>query len=146
MNEADDPSRLSSQAPDAERAVAGSATLRVALERLRLGLFAVLHDAAGLEQHALRDLAPCRRAPQQELEVHAEVLVLLADGVLHHRDRLGILLDRDPLLVPADGLGFLGQRRAQTREGPRGCRELVGGLVILVKTHPLSLVTVALPL
>ncbi len=59
-------------------------------QRLRLGLLAVLDDVAGLEQDPLRDLAPRRRAPQQELEVHAEVLELLALGVAHHRERLRV--------------------------------------------------------
>ena len=40
----------------------------------------------GLEEDPLRDLAPARRAPQQELEVHAEVLELLALRVAHDRD------------------------------------------------------------
>ena len=33
--------------------------------------------------------------------------------------RVAVRLDRQPLLVPADRLGLLGQRRAQAREGPR---------------------------
>ena len=89
------------------------------LERLRLRLLAVLDDVTGLEQDPLRDLAPRRRAAQQELEIHREVLELLALGVLHHRDRLGVGLDRQALLIPADRLGLLGQRRAQARERPR---------------------------
>jgi hypothetical protein len=41
-------------------------------------LLPVLDDVPLLEQDPLRDLAPERRAPQQELEVHGEVLELLA--------------------------------------------------------------------
>jgi hypothetical protein len=65
-----------------------------------------------LKQDPARDLSPQRRAAQQKLEVHAEVLELLALGVLHDRQRVWIGLDRKTLLVPADGFGLLGQRRA----------------------------------
>ena len=50
-------------------------------------------------------------APQQELQIHGEVLELLALGVAHDRPRLAIGLDRNPLLVPTDRLRLLGQRR-----------------------------------
>ncbi len=113
-----------------------------ALEGLGLCLLAVLHDVPGLEEDALGDLAPGRGAPQQELEVHAEVLELLALRVAHHRERLGIGLDGDPLLIPADRLGFLGQRGAQPRERPHRGRQLVGRLVVLVETHQISFVRV----
>ena len=86
-----------------------------------------------------RDLAPARRPPQQELEIHAEVLELLALRVVHDRGGLGVGLDREPLLVPADRLGLLGQRRAEARERSRRRRELVGWLVVLVESHRTSL-------
>ena len=100
---------------------------------LLLGLLAVLDDVALLEQDALGDLAPERRAAQQELEVHAEVLELLALRVAHDRPRLAVGLDREALLVPADRLGLLGQRGAQARERPRLGRQLLGRLVVLVE-------------
>ena len=83
----------------------------------------------------LRDLAPQRRPPQQELEVHAEVLELLALGVAHDRPRLAVGLDGEALLVPADRLGLLGQRRAQARERARLLGQLLGRLVVLVEAH-----------
>src|SRR3954451_1932845 len=87
---------------DAQRRAAGQrlAAVRGALDRALLGLLAVLDDVAALEQDPLGDLAPQRRAPQQELEIHGEVLELLALRVAHHRDGVPILLDRDALLVP----------------------------------------------
>src|SRR3954471_7708993 len=89
---------------------------RRAPPRLDLGLLgrlAVLDDVTVLEQDPLRDLAPQGRAPQQELQVHAEVLELLALGVGHDRARLAVGLEGEALLVPADRLGFLGQRSAE---------------------------------
>jgi hypothetical protein len=53
-----------------------------ALDGLLLGLLAVLDDVTVLEQDPHGDLAPERRTAQQELEVHAEVLELLAPA--HH--------------------------------------------------------------
>ena len=100
-----------------------------------LGGLAVLDDVAGLKQHARGDLAPLRRAPQEELEIHAEVLVLLADGVGHHGFGLRIALDRQALLVPADRLRLLGQRSAQPRERTRLLGKLVRRLVVLVESH-----------
>ena len=67
----------------------GAAIGPAAFDRLGLGLLAVLDDVTGLEEHALGDLAPDRRAAQEKLEVHAEVLELLALGVAHDRLRLG---------------------------------------------------------
>src|SRR4051812_5804241 len=61
---------------DAERSVT-RLPAGAALEGLLLGLLTVLDDVARLEQDALRDLAPRRRPAQKELQVHAEVLVLL---------------------------------------------------------------------
>src|SRR3954468_15460367 len=77
------------------------------LPRLLLGLFAARDDVTALEQDALGDLPPQRLAAQQVLEIHGEVLELLALRVLHHGDGLAVGLDRDPLLVPADRLGLL---------------------------------------
>src|SRR5205809_5910816 len=90
-----------------------------ALECFCLCLLAVFHDVSGLEENALGDLAPWRRAPQQELEIHAEVLELLALSIPHDCQRLGVGLDRDALLIPTDGFGLLGKRGAETRERPR---------------------------
>ena len=98
----------------------------------------MLDDVARLEQHALGDLAPDRRAAQEKLEIHAEVLELLALGVAHDRLRLGVCFDREALLVPADRLGLLGQRGAQPRERPRTRRQLLRWLVVLVETHRTS--------
>src|SRR5205823_14505508 len=109
------------------------------LEGPGLPLLAVPDEIAGLEQDASGDPPPRRRPPQQELEVHAEVLDLLALGVAHDRDRLGIGLQRDPLLIPANRLGLLGERGTQPREGPRRGRQLLGWLVVLVETHRISL-------
>ena len=95
----------------------------------------MLDDVALLEEDSLGDLPPQRRAAQQELEVHAEVLELLALRVAHDRPRLAVGLDGDALLVPADRLGLLGQRRAQPGEGAGLAGELLGRLVVLVETH-----------
>jgi len=102
---------------------------------LLLGLLAVLDDVAGLEENAFGDLSPDRRTPQEKLEVHAEVLELLALRVAHDGPRVGVGLDRQSLLVPADRLGLLGQRRAQPGERPGLRRQLVGRLVVLVEAH-----------
>ena len=91
---------------------------RLVLGRLLLGLLTVLDDVALLEEDSLRDLAPKRRAAQQEFEVHTEVLELLALGVAHDRPSLAVWLDGHPLLVPADRLRLLGQRGAKPGEGP----------------------------
>ena len=103
------------------RRITGRRLVRLGLGGLLLRLFPVLDDVALLEQDPLGDLPPHRRAPQQELEVHAEVLELLALGVAHDRPRIGVGLDAEPLLVPADGLGLLGERGAEAGERPR-CR------------------------
>ena len=71
---------------DAERAVvrarrAAAVALGVVLAGGGLGRLAVLDDVAVLEEDPARDRPPLRRAPQQELQVHREVLVLLADRV-----------------------------------------------------------------
>ena len=95
----------------------------------------MLDDVALLEEDPLGDLAPQRRAAQQELEVHAEVLELLALGVAHDRPRLAIWLDGHPLLVPADRLRLLGQRGAEPGEGPGLVRKLRSRLVVLVESH-----------
>ena len=106
-----------------------------ALDRLGLRLLAVLDDVARFEQHALRDLTPDRSAAQEELEIHAEVLELLALGVPHDRLRLRVFFHRQTLLVPADRFGLLRQRGAQARERPRTRRQLLGWLVVLVEAH-----------
>ena len=58
--------------------------------------------------------------------------------VAHDRARLRVGLDREALLVPADRLGLLGQRRAQAGERARLRRQLVRRLVVLVESHRLS--------
>src|SRR6185436_8833471 len=98
-----------------------------------LGLFSVLDDVSLLEQDPGGDLAPQRGSPEKELEVHREVLELLALRVAHDRARLAVSFDRKTLLVPADRLRLLGQRRAQARERASGVRQLVGRLVILIE-------------
>src|SRR5439155_23911145 len=55
---------------------------------LLLGLLAVLDDVAGLEARVLAGEAPLRLAPQQELEIHREVLEFFLLRVLHDRARL----------------------------------------------------------
>ena len=89
--------------------------------------------APGPEKHAFCDRPPLRPPAEQELEIHREVLVLLVPRVLDDRASLGVLLDREPLLVPVDRLGLLGQRREHP--GERACllRELLGRLVVLVE-------------
>ena len=94
-----------------------------------------LDDVAFGEQDRLQCDAPLRRSAQQELEVHAEVLELLGLSVLHDRLRLSVGLERDPLLVPADRLGLLGQRRDHPSERPRLGAQLLGRLVVLVEAH-----------
>ena len=122
---------MPSDALPVERRAAGGR----ALDSLFLGLLAVLDDVALLEQDPACDLAPERRAAQEEFEIHAEVLELLSLRVAHDRKRLAVGLDGESLLVPADRLGLLGQRGAQPREGPRLGRQLIRWLVILVGTH-----------
>jgi ketosteroid isomerase-like protein len=95
----------------------------------------VLDDVALLEEDPAGDLTPQRRAPQQELEIHGEVLELLALCVAHDGLRLAIGLDRQALLIPAERFGLLGKRRAETGEGSGLVRELVGRLVVLVEAH-----------
>jgi len=106
---------------------------------LLLGLLAVLDDVALLKEDSLGDLPPQRRAAEQELEVHAEMLELLALGVAHDCAGLAVGLDGHSLLVPADRLGLLGQRCAEAGEGPGLVGKLCGGLVVLVESHALIL-------
>src|SRR3954454_9051948 len=100
-----------------------------------LRLLAALDDVALAEENRLQRDAPLRRSPQQELEVHAEVLELLGLGVLHDRPGLRVGLERHPLLVPADRLGLLGERRDHAGERPRLGAQLLGGLVVLLESH-----------
>ena len=80
------------QASDAERASGGRAAaqpgLVLAIAGAGLGGLAVLDDVALHEEHSPGDLTPAGRAPQQELEIHGEMLELLALGVGHDRARL----------------------------------------------------------
>src|SRR5919112_506916 len=110
---------------------ASVSSLGILIARL-LRLVAELHDVARREQDALEHLAPLRLLAQEELEVHPEVLHLLVLRVLHVRARLTVLLDREPLLVPADRLCFLHQRRDHAGEGARFRGKLFGRFVILV--------------
>jgi hypothetical protein len=98
----------------------------------------MLDDISVPEQDAPGDASPRRRAPQQKLEVHAEVLELLALGVAHDRAGLRVALERQPLLVPPDCLRLLGQRSAQPRERSRLPGQLLGWLVVLVESHRIS--------
>src|SRR5215213_8759605 len=70
-----------------------------------LGGFAARDDVAVPEEDPLRDLAPEWRAPQQELQVHAEVLELLALRIGHDRARFAVGLEGEALLIPPDRLG-----------------------------------------
>src|SRR6187551_411872 len=79
---------------------------------LFLGFLAVFDDIARLEEDALQHSGPLRLAAAEGLEVHREVLELLALRVLHDRPGVGILLDIQALLVPADRLRLLDQRGA----------------------------------
>src|SRR3954469_10211587 len=54
------------------------------------GLLALFDDVAVGEQHLLHRRLPLRRAAEQELEVHSEVLELLLLRVLH--DRAGLVV------------------------------------------------------
>src|SRR5207302_7543055 len=103
-------------AADAQRARRPRAWARLvrlaARGRLGLGLLSVLDDVTRLKEDTLRDLPPARRAAQQKLEIHAEVLELLALGVPHDRERLAVALDRQALLIPADRVSLLGERGA----------------------------------
>src|SRR5215813_8404358 len=92
-------------------------------------------DVALLEEHARGDLTPAGNPSQEELEVHREVLELLALGVVHDRPRVGVGLDRKALLVPADRLALLFERGAEAGEGPRLGRQLLRRLVVLVESH-----------
>src|SRR5205823_2431971 len=117
----DGSSRPPPEVADAQRArrVARRRDVRLGSRGLLLGLLAVLDDVSLLEEDPLGDLAPQRRPSQQELEVHAEVLVLLADGVVHDRPRLRVGLDSQTLLIPADRVRLLRERRAQPCERAR---------------------------
>src|ERR1700722_3615721 len=95
----------------------------------------MLDDVAILEEHSLGNLSPLRLAAEKELEVHAEVLELLADGICHHAPRFRIALDRQALLIPADRFRLLCQRRAKPCERARLLRELLRRLVVLVEAH-----------
>src|ERR1700709_508598 len=95
----------------------------------------MLDDVALAEEHPLRDLTPARNLAQEELEVHREVLELLPLSVFHDRPRVGVGLDREALLVPADRLALLFERGAETGERPRLGRQLLRRLMILVESH-----------
>ena len=103
--------------------------------RRLFALLAALHDVAVGEEDGLERLPPLGLFAQEELEVHAEVLHLLLLRVLHDRLRGLVLLQRDALLVPADGFRFLGEGRDHACERAGGGRELLGRLVILVESH-----------
>src|SRR5205085_1640058 len=74
-----------------------------------LRFFAALDDVSFSEEDRLQRDPPVRRSPDQELEVHAEVLELLALGVGHDRLRLRVALECHSLLVPSDRLRLFGQ-------------------------------------
>src|SRR5262249_49569725 len=83
----------------------------------------------------MRDLAPDGGSAKKELEVHAEVLELLALSVAHDVPGARVRLHREALLVPSDRFGLLCQRGAKASESSGALRELVGRLVVLVKAH-----------
>ena len=104
--------------------------------RLLLGLLAVLDDVAVLEQDALRRsraTAGVRRSRNSRSMQKCLNSSPCASRMI--AARLAVGLDGEALLVPADRLGLLGQRRAQARERPRLGRQLVGRLVVLVGRH-----------
>src|SRR5256885_16693685 len=105
-----------------------------------LRLFAGLDDVALGEEDLLQGDPPVRRPADQELEVHPEVLELLALRVRHDRLRLGIGLECHPLLVPADRLRLFGHRRDHPGErAPLGA-QFFCRFVVLVETHLASLI------
>src|SRR5205085_6018736 len=122
--------RLQACAPDAYR--------RLAILRV-FRAFAAGDDVAIREEDGLQRDTPVRCSPQQKFEAHPEVLEFLALRVEHDRPRARISFERDPLLVPADRLGFLCQRSNHSREGSRLRVEFGGRLVVLVESHNLSL-------
>jgi hypothetical protein len=95
----------------------------------------VLDDVAGLEENPFERDAPLRALPDQELEIHPEMLELLLLCVLHDRPCVGIRLEGDALLVPADCLGLLGQGGDHPCERPRLGTQLGSGLVVLLESH-----------
>src|SRR5689334_17665142 len=127
------------EAADAERLASdqGCSLRCLLLGRLLLGFLAVLDDVSLGEEDALRDLAPQGGMPEKELEVHREVLELLALRVAHDRPGLAVGLYGEPLLVPADRLRLLLERCAEAGEGPGFCRQLIRRLVVLVGRHSL---------
>jgi uncharacterized membrane protein YeaQ/YmgE (transglycosylase-associated protein family) len=72
---------------------------------------------------------------RQKLQRHREVLEFLLLRVLHDGARLRVSFDRESLLVPADGLGLLLQRRSEAREGSNLGAQVFRRLVILVCWH-----------
>src|ERR1700736_3415134 len=75
-----------------------------------LGLFPVLDNVARLKKNILQDRAPVGLLSQQELEIHAEVLELLLLRVLHDGSGGLVLLNRNALLIPVNGLGLFDHR------------------------------------
>src|SRR6185437_14110409 len=63
------------------------------------------------------------------------MLELLLLRVLHDGLGLAILLEADPLLVPADRFSFLGERHNHPRERSGLLRKLTRRLVILLESH-----------
>ncbi|MER8919808.1 hypothetical protein NKI10_07835 [Mesorhizobium sp. M0802] len=94
-----------------------------------------LDDVAGGEQDFLQFRAPVFLLAQQEFQIHAEMLELLALRVLHDRLGLRVFLDRHALFVPADRLGLFDQRGDHAGKGPHLLRQFFRWLVILIETH-----------
>ena len=85
---------------------------------------------------------PFRSATEQKFKVHGNVWKLLLLRVLHAAFCLCILLKRNALLVPVDGLALLLQRSGHTGAGARLLRQVGCWLMILIKsreTNPFSL-------
>src|SRR3954462_2137803 len=105
---------------------------------LLLASLAPLDDVAGREQDLLQLRPPVVLSPQQELEIHAEVLELFLLRVLHDGARLGVGFDGDALLIPVDRLGLLDQGGDHAGEGPGLLWQLGRRLVVLIEAHSLA--------
>src|SRR5678815_380665 len=98
---------------------AGSSVMRIRSARFFLRLFTVLNYVARREENTLKGLTKKRLLAENEFEVHAEMLEFLFLRVLHDRFGLGVLLHRNPLLVPVDRLGLLDQGGDHARKRAR---------------------------
>ena len=95
----------------------------------------MLDDVALGEEDLLEHGAPLGLAPGQEFQGHRKVFELLFLGVLHDGLRLGVTLEGEALLVPADGLRLFLERGGQAGKGADLRAQIGGGLVILISRH-----------